>query len=47
MWLVKGMKGALLHSTARNMQGVKAHRQAAKLLFKRCMCSSLGKLAGA
>jgi len=39
MCLVKGMKGALLHSTTRNMQVFRAHRQAAKLLFMRCMRS--------
>jgi len=35
----EGMKGALLHRTTRNMQVFKVHRQAAQLLFMRCMGS--------
>lgn len=34
-YLVKGMKGALLHSKIRNIQCFKVLRQAAKLLFMR------------
>ena len=38
-YLVKGMKGALLHRKTRNIRGFKARRQAAKLLFVRYMGS--------